>query len=72
MCDSKVGSGAVRCSVCVCVCVCLRTRAGGECMCVFKVALKCRSRGGESVEGVVIVTVGYKSFIAPACSGLLN
>lgn len=40
--------------------------------CVLKVSLKCSSRGGKSVEGVVIVTVGYKSIIAPTCSGLLN
>lgn len=39
---------------------------------VLKVALKCSSRGGGSVEGIVIVTGGCKSFIAPTRSGLLS
>lgn len=39
---------------------------------VLKVALKWSSRGGEGVEGVVIVTVGYKSFTAFTCLGLLK
>ena len=40
--------------------------------CWLKVALKWSSRGGENIEGVVIVIVGHKTFITSTCSGLLK